>query len=86
MSDLVTIDMKEGFSKAFRALSNEDQQVFFDHATPELILVIDKLIPGLPFISVLKQQILAGTYSPPTPQSYRAWMDKFLNGELRVKL
>lgn len=74
----------------FDSLSIEEKMTVFANLTPEFIVIINKMIPNIPFIRELAIQIHMNNYTPPTAESYLAWetsyqqkiqdMEKFRNG------
>jgi len=74
----------------FDSLSIEEKMTVFANLTPEFIVIINKMIPNIPFIRELAIQIHMDKYVPPTAESYLAWeaayqqklldMEKFKNG------
>jgi hypothetical protein len=74
----------------FDSLSIQEKMTVFANLTPEFIVIINKMIPNIPFIRELAIQINMDNYTPPTAESYLAWeadyqqklldMEKFNNG------
>lgn len=74
----------------FDSLSIEEKMTVFANLTPEFIVIINKMIPNIPFIRELAIQIHMNNYTPPTVESYLSWetsyqqklldMEKFRNG------
>lgn len=74
----------------FDSLSIEEKMTVFANLTPEFIVIINKMIPNIPFIRELAIKIHMDNYTPPTAESYLAWeedyqkklldMEKFKNG------
>jgi hypothetical protein len=65
----------------FDSLPLQDKMTLLSNLNPEFILIIDKLIPGMPFIKELAMSIHDARYVAPTPESYLAWEENYLKNK-----
>ena len=67
-------------------LSKEEVEHLLSLIDEKTIEVIDKIIPGLPFIKYLKYQISMGTFTKPTYLNYIHFSDALSSGKIQFPL
>ena len=65
----------------FNSLSYQEKMVIISNLKPEFILAIDRMIPDMPFISELANNIRDARYVAPTTESYLAWVENYLKNK-----
>lgn len=67
-------------------LSKDEVEHLLGLIDEKTINVIDKIIPGLPFIKYLKYQINMGTFTKPTYLNYVHFSDALSSGKIQFPL
>jgi len=58
-------------------------EILMSHLTADVVLILNKIVPGLPYILYLKHQIDNNTFVQPTAASYREFRDAYMSGEIQ---
>jgi hypothetical protein len=69
----------------FAYLSNFEKAEVIKILNPEFILLINKIVPNIPFITNIAISIHKGEYVAPTIESYLEWEQKYINGLIEAE-
>lgn len=66
----------------FMKLSYEERTYFLSKLTPQVVMTINSMIPGIPYIQYLKHLIETDQYVTPTVEHLRDFRDAFSDGKI----
>jgi hypothetical protein len=81
LSPLVVYNQRH-IMRCVSTLQANEIDYLMSHLDEQLVHILDKIVPGLPFLLWLKEKSRNGEFEHPTVKHFREFRDQYLRGEV----